>query len=171
VTDIVVVDPREGIPENADGHPDRAFVVNVLLDDAEARDDVDSRANVRYRQSLATSWSVIASTLPTGLIPPHQYRETKKGRWARAQGKRARRGVWIIRKHTTSTWSAALMGRSTLGIPPMSSDALLCTMLEREDATPDPIDLSLSLLPGRSTAKERHCEQNVSSSACHVSRN
>jgi hypothetical protein len=53
----------------------------------------------------------------------------------------------------------------------MSSDASLSTTLEREDVTPDPIDLSLSWLPGLSTAKERHCEQNVSSSACHVSRN
>jgi DNA-binding Xre family transcriptional regulator len=63
-----------------------------------------------------------------------------------AKGKRARREVWIkylIRKHTTSTWSAALMGRSILATPSMSSDALLCTMLEREDVTPDPIDLFL----------------------------
>src|SRR5260221_1597420 len=99
-------------------------------------------------------------------------RRPSKVRGAKATGKRARSGGWItylIRKHTTSTWSAALMERSILGTPSMSSDALLSTMLEREGATPDPIDLSRWWLPGRSTARERHCERNVRSSACHVS--
>src|SRR6266581_7474206 len=101
-------------------------------------------------------------------------RRPKKVSGAKVKGKRARRRVWIkylFRKHTMSTWSAALMGPSIPDTPPMSSDALLSTMLGREDVTPDPIDLSLLLLLGRSTAKERHCEQNVRSSACHVSRN
>ncbi len=41
VTDIVEVDPLEWITEPSGGNPDRAFVVNVLLYNAEATDDAE----------------------------------------------------------------------------------------------------------------------------------
>jgi hypothetical protein len=39
VTDIVEVDPVEWVTETAGAYPDRAFVVNVLLDYAEVTDE------------------------------------------------------------------------------------------------------------------------------------
>ncbi len=41
VTDIVEVDPAEWVTDTAGGAPDRAFVVNVLLDDAEVTEETD----------------------------------------------------------------------------------------------------------------------------------
>jgi len=41
VTDIVEVDPAEWVTDTAGGAPDRAFVVNVLLDDAEVTEEAD----------------------------------------------------------------------------------------------------------------------------------
>ncbi len=41
VTDIVEVDPAEWVTDTADGTPNRAFVVNVLLDYDEVTDEAD----------------------------------------------------------------------------------------------------------------------------------
>ncbi len=41
VTDIVEVDPLEWLTDTAGGAPDRAFVVNVLLEDADVTDEMD----------------------------------------------------------------------------------------------------------------------------------
>ena len=41
VTDIVEVDPADWVTDTAGGAPDRAFVVNVLLDDAEVNEEAD----------------------------------------------------------------------------------------------------------------------------------
>ena len=41
VTELVEVDPLEWITESSGITPDRAFVVNVLLDDAEVTDEAD----------------------------------------------------------------------------------------------------------------------------------
>src|SRR6266480_418461 len=60
------------------------------------------------------------------------------------------------------------MGRSTQGTPSMLNVALLATTVEKGDVTLDLIDLLYSWLRGLSTAKERHCEQNVRLNGCHV---
>ncbi len=41
VTEMVEVDPVEWVTDTAGGAPDRAFVVNVLLDDAEVTEEAD----------------------------------------------------------------------------------------------------------------------------------
>jgi hypothetical protein len=41
VTDIVGVDPAEWVTDTAGSAPDLAFVVNVLLDDAEVTEEAD----------------------------------------------------------------------------------------------------------------------------------
>ncbi len=41
VTEMVEVDPVEWVTDTAGGAPDRAFVVNVLLDDAEGTEEAD----------------------------------------------------------------------------------------------------------------------------------
>ena len=41
VTEMVEVDPAEWVTDTAGGAPDRAFVVNVLLDDAEVTEETD----------------------------------------------------------------------------------------------------------------------------------
>ena len=41
VTEMVEVDPAEWVTDTAGGAPDRAFVVNVLLDDAEVTEEAD----------------------------------------------------------------------------------------------------------------------------------
>ena len=48
VTDIVEVDPAEWVTETGSVSPDRAFVVNVLLDSTEATDEAEREVSAVY---------------------------------------------------------------------------------------------------------------------------
>jgi hypothetical protein len=65
VTDVVEVDPAEWVTDIAGVPPDRAFVVNVLLDD----DEVTDEADVEGEREVSAVYGYFSLSLSVSVLP------------------------------------------------------------------------------------------------------